>query len=86
MPRRNKIRVVEKRYLYEKGRRALAICYQFRNLIEIDPDQTAFSYLDSMIHEHMHMFFPEIVETRIKNAASKVARALWNKNYRRIAK
>jgi hypothetical protein len=84
--RTKKVKVIERKYLRLDGHRALGIARQFERRIFIDPAQTTFSYANTLIHELMHIHFPEIVETRINQAACKIARALWDKNYRRVMK
>lgn len=63
----------------------LGSCVPEKNLIGIHPRQSAFSYMETMIHEHLHLFFPNLSETQVTKAAAKTARALWDHNYRKIA-
>lgn len=54
--------------------------------IEIDPRQKAFDYLDTLIHEHLHFCFPKLKESKVSWAAGVITKAVWKKQYRRIAK
>lgn len=67
-----------------KGSPVLGFAHFDENLIEIDPRQTTFSYFDTLIHERMHLLFPDLSETQIKKKSSKLARFLWQNNYRRV--
>ena len=56
--------------------------YTDTNKIEIDPRQSTKEYLDTLIHEMLHCFFPNLDEKHIRRTASKIARQIWNRRYR----
>lgn len=53
-------------------------------LVEIDPRQVSKEYLDTMIHEMLHIYFPDTPEWKIAKVATKMARTLWKSKYRRL--
>ena len=87
-PRKNKRRInVKERPLGREKAVGLAH-YDFYgknlNLIEIDPRQTSKDYLDTLIHESMHIIFPDMSETEVVKHSSRLARLIWRQGYRRI--
>jgi hypothetical protein len=52
--------------------------------IEIDPRQLSRDYLDTLIHEILHVEFPELSESKITRLANTLSREIWKKKYRRI--
>lgn len=54
-------------------------------LIEVDPRQRPKSYLDTLIHEALHIAFPELSETRVKKSAKIIRDVLWDNNYRKTS-
>jgi hypothetical protein len=81
-----RVKVVEIENFRWQGRRALGAGDHTLNKIVIDPRQPSLSYLETMIHEHLHVYFPELSESRVEQACCGIARALWKKNYRRVMK
>ena len=55
-------------------------------LVEIDPRQHSRQYLKTLIHELLHYEFNDLSESRVKQVTATLTKAIWNKNYRRIAK
>lgn len=76
-----KLRVVERKLGREK---AFGLCYRGIGLVEIDPRQASKEYLDTLIHEMLHNFFPHAAEWRVGKVATKMANVLWKHSYRRI--
>lgn len=74
-----KIRVRER-----KLRKYLGYAYTDKNLVEITPDQSPRQYLDTLIHEILHIMYPEDSETKISRNASTLTHHIWKKNYRRL--
>lgn len=68
----------------EKGVKALGFAHIDDNVIEIDPRQTTFSYFETMVHEMMHLLFPDLSEHQIKTKSNKLTRFLWDHNYRKV--
>lgn len=54
--------------------------------IDIDPRQTAYRYLNTLIHEILHVYFVDLNENTVTIIADAIARIIWKKNYRRIQK
>lgn len=52
--------------------------------IEIDPRQNSKQFLDTLVHEVAHLFFPEASESKIRDFANTVTHIAWEKGYRRI--
>jgi hypothetical protein len=52
------------------------------NKIEIDERLTSYRYMLIMIHEKLHIEFPDWSETRVRQKASRLARFLWNNHFR----
>jgi hypothetical protein len=65
---------------------ALGFAYQDDFEIEIEPKQSSKEYLNTLIHEMLHCFFPELKEGQITKLADIMADNIWKKNYRRIKK
>ena len=77
----NKIKVIDKKL----GRqRAVGQAYSDTRVIEIDPRQTSKNYLDTLIHELLHVYNPEWSENKITKTANEMTAIIWKKNYRRI--
>ena len=76
-----KMRVVERKLGRE---RAWGQCWQHRGLVEIDPRQDSKSYLNTMLHEMLHLYFKPASEWTVANVADRMSDALWRKGYRRI--
>jgi hypothetical protein len=74
-----KIRVQER-----KLRRYLGYAYPDDGFIEIDPTQKPRQYLDTLIHEILHMMYPEDSETKISRNARTITHHIWKKGYRRL--
>lgn len=68
----------------EKG--VLGYAYQEEARIEIDPRQQSKEFLDTLIHELIHCFFPMLGEEYVEKMSTKIANQIWSKGYRRIQK
>jgi hypothetical protein len=69
------------------GREAAAGLNHFDSpLVEIDPRQTSFDRLDTLIHEVLHKLFPYRSEDCILHAGTTIAKAVWKDRYRRMEK
>ena len=77
----NKIKVIDKKL----GRqRAVGLAWSDAKIIEIDPRQTSKNYLDTLIHELLHVYAPNWSETKVSKTAKEMTQIIWQKNYRRI--
>jgi len=76
-----KIVIKEKKLGREK---AMGQSYKEDGLIEIDPRQNSFDYLDTVIHESFHVLFPKLTEKQVISKSKKLATVLWDLHYRRV--
>ena len=77
----NKIKVIDKKLGRQK---AVGQAYTDAKVIEIDPRQTSKNYLDTLIHELLHVYNPEWSENKVAKTANEMTQIIWQKNYRRI--
>ena len=77
----NKIKVIDKLLGRQK---AVGQAYSDARVIEIDPRQNSKNYLDTLIHELLHVYNPEWSESKITKTANEMTAVIWQKNYRRI--
>ena len=40
--------------------------------------------MDTLIHESLHIFFPDWSEYKVKTTAKKITAVLWDENYRKV--
>ena len=72
----NKIKVIDKKL----GRqRAVGQAYSDARVIEIDPRQTSKNYLDTLIHELLHVYAPKWSETKVNKTAKEMTQIIWQK-------
>lgn len=64
--------------------RALGQAKFDRNLIEIDPRQPSREYLDTILHEGLHLIFPNLPERKVAAVSRKLTRLVWKQGFRRI--
>jgi tagatose-1,6-bisphosphate aldolase non-catalytic subunit AgaZ/GatZ len=76
-----KIKVRERRLRYYWG-----YAHINKNLVEITPNLTDRQYLDTLIHEILHILYPKNSETRVSREASTITHHIWKKGYRRVHK
>jgi hypothetical protein len=55
-----------------------------RNKILIDPRQKGRTYMDTLIHEKLHILFPDWSETKVLSTAREITGMLWLHSYRRV--
>lgn len=92
MPRRkqprtnfpNRLTVVHKPLLTKGKQKFYGLSFQDDALVEIDPNQHPKDYLDTYIHETLHILFPEWEEEEVFDLATFLAENLWEHGYRRI--
>ena len=63
---------------------ALGLADMDNHIIEIDPRQKSKSYLKTLIHEKLHLLFPDFSETKIKYLEKQLGDFLWENNYRKV--
>ena len=62
--------------------KALGLADVDKKLIEIDPRQQPMQYLDTLIHELLHIECPEFSETKVKKVTKGIRKGLWEHGYR----
>lgn len=74
------------RVVYRKlGReRASAQIMFSKDLIEVDPRQSANQELDSLIHEAIHRADPRMSEARVIKLSRIIRGILWHQGYRKV--
>ena len=84
--KRKMLQIVDRAYLAMNSRPAWGMCYRKKHLIEILGSLKSFDYLDTMIHELLHYYFPKESENCVNKTATLMATALWGRRYRRLSK
>lgn len=62
--------------------KALGLADVDKKVIEIDPRQRPKQYLDTLIHEALHIAFPDLSETQVKKKTKIIRDVIWNHQYR----
>ena len=78
---KRKIQVVERPLGREK---AMGLAWIGEDKIEIDGRLKSKQYLDTLIHEMLHIYNPTWSETRVAQTANEMTSIIWSKNYRRM--
>jgi hypothetical protein len=76
-----KWRVIERKLGRE---RAVGQVTQGEGIIEVDPRQNPKEYMDTLIHEALHLLEPDWSEKKVCAYARKISRLLWSLGYRRL--
>ena len=76
-------KVVEKKLGRYKAYAIIPAPLTRRSRIEIDPRQKPKSYLNSLIHEKLHLIFPDLSESKVNRTATQLTNLLWENNYRK---
>ena len=79
---KKKLKIKEKKLGRNK---AWGLYYHGENLIEIDYRMRAKHYLSVLVHELLHHTFPWMSENMVSKAAPKIAKGIWQQNYRKIS-
>jgi hypothetical protein len=58
--------------------------WQGESLIEIDPRQKSKGFMETAIHEALHILFPKLSEKQIITKSRAITDVLWRLNIRRI--
>lgn len=84
MPRpRKTLKVVEKKLGRE---RAWGQAYKGEMMIEIDPRLGSKERLKVLLHEALHIHFPDMSETAVDKASIFLGNVVWEDQYRKIQK
>ena len=81
MANHHKIKVIDKKLGRQK---AVGQAYTDARVIEVDPRQRSKNYLDTLIHEMLHVYNPDWSESKVTKTANEMTDIIWQKNYRRI--
>jgi len=80
----NKISVIDKSLLdTDRKKKYFGLAYRDEARIEIDPYQRPSEYLDSLIHESMHILFPDMKEEEVYKLGLFLSGFLWENGYRK---
>jgi len=64
--------------------RAAGQAFKEERRIEIDPRQDAYDYLDTLIHEWIHVQLPDWQEKKVAATSKKLSKFLWKHKVRII--
>lgn len=83
MPKR-RTKTKQIKLIYRKlGRdKAYGMAYPAEKVIELDPRLNSKFALSVLVHEALHIVFPEMSERKVNRAAPKIAKVLWGAHYR----
>jgi hypothetical protein len=81
LPKTKQIRIVEKPMRIYHG-----YAWPSKQLIEIRSNQTPVEYLGTLVHELLHLCFPDMGETKVDAIARTITYHLWRQGYRRQGK
>lgn len=86
MSKKRKVTISERSLGREKvdGEPVSGLCWWDDNLIELDPRQKPKEYLNTLIHELIHLAFPDMPETKVRKGANLVAHHVWKQKYRKV--
>lgn len=82
MPRYKKIKVVDKKLGREK---AWGQAYKGEDFVEIDPRMKSKARLKVLIHELLHIVFPDMSETAVDQASVRIGNTVWDDGYRKTS-
>ena len=80
----NKKLIIKERKLGQH--KAWGLFWHASKKIEIDPNQLSKHYLYVLVHELLHMTFPELTEDGVIRAAKIITKGVWQQGYRRTYK
>lgn len=78
-----RIKVVEKRLRKHGGKKVYGQAHE-NGLVEIDPRQDSIEYLDTLVHEILHIKFPKLTEKEVIQISNDITNAIWGQNFRKI--
>lgn len=78
LPRTKDIKIIEKRMRIYHG-----YAFPAKLRIEIRSNQSPIEYLGTLVHELLHIAFPDMGETKVDAIARMLTYHLWRQGYRR---
>ena len=75
------VEVIERPLGREK---AMGLAWVEDRKVEIDSRLNSKDFLDTLIHELLHIYNPQWPESKIASTASQMTNLIWSKDYRRI--
>lgn len=78
-------RVIEKKLGRHKAVGMVANVYNPRSAVLIDHRQKPKSYLGTLIHEKIHLMFPDWSETKVRKFERELCNYLWDNGYRKVS-
>jgi hypothetical protein len=55
-----------------------------KNLIEMNINLNSRLYLETLIHELLHLKFPALSEKKVESACQFIAKGIWKQKFRRL--
>jgi len=80
----SKVKIKQPKIIHRELDDALGLATQTDFEIEIDPRQKSREYLNTLIHEMLHCFLPDLSERSITRLADIMSNEIWKKRFRRI--
>lgn len=77
-------RVVEKKLGRYKAYGIIPAPLTKKSRIEIDPRQKPKTYMNTLLHEKLHLMFPDWSESKVEKTATQLANFLWENKYRKV--
>lgn len=74
--------IIEEKMLDKE--KVLGMAWPHQRRIEIDSRLPSKQYLNTLIHELLHIFNPEWPENKIAETANEMSEVIWSRDYRRI--
>lgn len=92
MPRKKPVKIIEKNLKTEKLRKEsgprkrgyLGMLDPETNIIEIHNELQGKPKFRTILHELLHLAFPEASETKIREAEKLIGNELWKQSYRQV--
>jgi hypothetical protein len=78
VPKARQINIIERPMRIYHG-----YAFPTKNRIEIRSNQTPVEYLGTLVHELLHLCFPDMSESKIDALARVITYHLWRQGYRR---
>ena len=63
---------------------AFGQAWKDKKIIELDPRMTPKKQLEVICHEQLHITYPDMAETLVKQGGKDLCNILWRLNYREV--